>query len=105
VNKPKKGKRRTESGYIRISAGMFRHWYEHRVIILKLILEWNYYNWTKKKKKFTVHHIDFKNNHNCSINLLLLDSRIHQAFINDYRNRIANGWFAPQVEPPDWVTE
>lgn len=99
----KGGKRKGERGHIRLSHGPDRHQYEHRVIVRELLREWNFYGWQQIPKGFTVHHLDFREDHNCAYNLLLLDQRIHQSFIKDYRTRLANGWFAPQPEPPDWV--
>ncbi len=94
----KGGKRLGERGHIRLSAGPDRHQYEHRVIVRDLLRQWNFYGWTEIPPGFTVHHLDFREGHNCPSNLLLLEHRIHQAFIADYRIRFANGWFAPQSE-------
>ncbi len=98
------GKTRGEKGHARLSAGPDRGQYEHRVIVRELLREWNCYGWKEIPPGFQVHHLDFKEAHNCTSNLLLLDHRIHQAFIKDYRYRLASGWFAPQSEAPDWVT-
>jgi hypothetical protein len=94
-------------GHIRISCGPDRGKYEHRVIIRDLLRVWNFWGYSDIPPGYSVHHLDFREDHNCPYNLLFLDHTIHQAFIVDYRKRHANGHWAPQHEEPEapsWVT-
>lgn len=74
----KGGRTLTKKGYVRITAGVHRHKLEHRVVIETLPgpLALN----RPLREGEEVHHIDFKRDHNCPENLLLLDEAIHDYF-------------------------
>jgi hypothetical protein len=68
----KGGKCKHTKGYIQFSAGELRNQLEHIVIAKEAWgnrIPWN--------RNFEVHHIDWKRDHNCRCNLLILHKEIH----------------------------
>jgi hypothetical protein len=86
------GKTKVDRGHVRITAGPNRWQYEHRVIVREHLREWNFWGFHDIPRGWTVHHMDFREDHNgCHHNLILMPHAIHQSFIRDYRIRLANG--------------
>ena len=120
------GRTITEKGYVRLTAGPYRNWYEHRAITaesikifcpppLLALLNPD----TGLPDCFHVHHSDWNRQHNCPSNLLLLQNIIHNALTLDRinRERMANAKSLvmmllgyeedpmPGEELPDWVLD
>lgn len=79
-------------GYRRISSGKFRGWYEHKVVIHKLLESPVSYMFTPGQevpRGFHIHHIDHIKAHNCAGNLMLLGKPIHDAISNDHKAYVA----------------
>ncbi len=94
----KGGKRVHSKGYIEITAGPYRWWKEHRMVMDLCLKEWN--PWApgvglreieaETGIRFHVHHMDFDKRNNPPGNLLLIDNRIHDSH---GRYRGENGQF------------
>ena len=99
------GKRVHSKGYIEITAGPYRFWKEHRMVMDRCLTEWN--PWfpgvgllgieAEAGMSFHVHHMDFDKTHNQPGNLLLIDRRIHNGH---GRNRDEYGRFVSIVTLP-----
>jgi hypothetical protein len=103
-----KGIHKTSAGHLRYhSPRELRGRYVHRKVIddllevtpfsVKLLLPWPY----------EVHHQDYNKEHNCGLNLLILDERLHSSMTAD-RQRDGDGRFGYKFKPrfkpaPDWV--
>jgi len=66
-----------EKGYIRITAGPWRHRYLHRIIAGIL---WDIKYHEPLPDRIEVHHLDGNPLHDCPQNYLLCDAAIHDAF-------------------------
>lgn len=98
-------------GYRRIMAGPHRGKYEHRKVMedlltVPLCAGYVFPGAGKIPPNMTVEHIDHQRAHNCHSNLMLLDSRIHNAITAAgcrYVREHYDEWLMRQA--PDWVTE
>lgn len=104
-----------EKGYRRISHGAYRNRYEHRRVIEEMLehplcASYVFPEPGQIPSGLTVEHIDHRRAHNCRSNLMLLDSRIHNAITaagcRYIREHYVEYLAAVQgSEVPDWVTE
>lgn len=79
---PTTGRTVTAKGYVRLTRGQYRHWYEHRAVMDAATRQWCYYG-PGIPEGFHVHHIDGDKRHNCQQNLMLLDAPIHNRLKSD----------------------
>lgn len=89
------GKVVTAKGYVRITCGPYRNWYEHRAVAHSCLKEWCppclsiHLNEHGMLEGFHVHHMDERKTHNCHGNLLLLQDVIHN-YLSLERARIVS---------------
>lgn len=97
----------TSKGYRRFYSGPDRGKYEHRVMMRELCKVWCYYPLDERSGLpvgLDIHHVDYDKLHNCSRNLILLDSRIH-VYLSGWWYRIRqDGRREENMREPDWVT-
>lgn len=86
-----KGGKRLENGYVRFTAGPLRGKFEHRVVAAAA---WQETHGMGLPEGYEVHHLDFRRDHNCRSNLLILGPGLHRpahqgGWRRDYRGRYA----------------
>lgn len=91
-----KGFRRTKSGHLRISSGTFRDEYVHRLVVKTLLGFTHPLTLHHIPIPYEVHHVDFKKDHNCPSNLLLLEEGLHSAITARGSRRRGDGKFEPR---------
>lgn len=96
----------TRRGYVMISRrGPDHGKLEHRVVMARMCREWCYWplNGDGLPEGMEVHHHDFKRDHNCPSNLILMDPALHlhmDRLPRSERDRLADGTFGVQPTPP-----
>lgn len=74
------GKRISVDGYVRITSGPYRDWWEHRAVVARCLAENTISPGIMPRQipeGWEIHHMDFDRRHNCLSNLLLLHPAFH----------------------------
>jgi hypothetical protein len=87
----------TAKGHLRVhSRGPNRDKYVHRLIADRLCREFCVYG-AGLPDWLHVHHVNFKKDHNCACNFILLDEALHNGTNTQYQPRGESGRYARQT--------